>query len=62
MGVAKRAHHGRRVRFEQFHGQIDGLARDFRFVALHIDEHIDIGNLAGGLGDAVGSGQRTSGW
>ena len=38
------------------------LARDFRFVALHIDDDVDIGQLAGDLGDAVGAAGGGRGW
>ena len=54
-GRGQRAHHGRRVRLQQFDGQVDRAAGDLRLVALHVDDDVDVGHAAGDFGHAIGA-------
>ena len=43
------------LRFEQLDRQVDRRGRNLRLVALHVDEDIDVRQLAGDFGHAVGA-------
>ena len=58
----ERGHGGGGISLEQFDDPIDGFAGKFGLVALHVDDDIDVAQLMGNFGDAVGAAGAIRGW
>ena len=44
-GSCESSHHGLRIIFQELNHEVDGWARNFRFISLHVYENIDIRHL-----------------